>query len=72
VQIEPLQSCKRDRVWCSLELIAEVHFEVHCVLNLGSLGVVEVVPWIDFGHLFSTSRPIYSFSALMSAVAVEE
>jgi hypothetical protein len=32
---------KTVRVWCLLELIAEVHFEVHCVLNLGFLGVVE-------------------------------
>ena len=34
---------RRDEVWCSLELIAEVY----CVLSFGSLGVVEVVPWID-------------------------
>jgi hypothetical protein len=24
---------RRDRVWCSLELIAEIHFEVHYVLR---------------------------------------
>jgi hypothetical protein len=35
---------RRDRVWCSLELIAKVYFKVYCVLNLSSLGVVKVVP----------------------------
>jgi hypothetical protein len=41
---------RRGRVWCSLELITEVHFDVHCVLNLSFLVVVGVVPWIEDGH----------------------
>jgi hypothetical protein len=51
---------RRGRVWCSLELIAEVHFEVHCVLNFGSLGVVGVVPWIAF--LIQRSNHLVSYA----------